>query len=153
MISYGKTTQYAIAAASRLAEVYDDHIRLSSIDIARDRGLPKPVVAKVLTILSQAGIVAGSPGPGGGYALAKPPTEIRLMDVAECFDRLEKSVSCPFGPGYCGTGNPCPLHHQLLNIQEQFRRFLNNNTLDEFRKKGKGKSMLAGVSRSRSAKA
>lgn len=152
MISYGKTTQYAIAAASRLAEVYDDRIKLSSIDIARERGLPKPVVAKVLTILSQAGLVTGSPGPGGGYALAKPPTEIRLMDVAVCFDRLDKSLSCPFGPDYCGTGNPCPLHHQLVNIQQQFRQFLDNNTLDAFRKKSKRKSILAGVTESRSAK-
>lgn len=141
MISYGKTTQYAIAAVSRLAEVYDEHIKLSSIDIARDRGLPKPVVAKVLTMLSQAGLVDGSPGPGGGYALAKPPGEIRLIDVAECFDRLEKSLSCPFGPEYCGSGNPCPLHHQLISIQEQFKRFLLNNTLDAFRKQGKEKSL------------
>lgn len=143
MISYGKTTQYAIAAASRLAEVYDEHIKLSSIDIAKERGLPKPVVAKVLTILSQAGLVTGSPGPGGGYALAKPPSEIRLMDVAECFDRLERSVSCPFGPEYCGSGNPCPLHHQLVSIQEQFRKFLTNNTLAVFMKRAKGKQLLA----------
>lgn len=153
MISYGKTTQYAIAAASRLAEVYDDRIKLSSIDIARDRGLPKPVVAKVLTILSQAGLVTGSPGPGGGYALAKLPSEIRLMDVAECFDRLEKTLSCPFGPDYCGSGNPCPLHHQLVSLQEQFRRFLNTNTLDVFRKKDQGKRVLASLAAGRRMKA
>lgn len=142
MFSYSKTTQYAIAAASRLAEVYDDKIKLSSIDIARDRGLPKPVVAKVLTVLSQAGIVTGSPGPGGGYTLAQAPEKITLLHVAECFDRVEQPLTCPFGPGYCGTGNPCPLHHQLVNLQDQFSRFLKNNTLAAFRRKDKGSKLL-----------
>lgn len=142
MFSYSKTTQYAIAAASRLAEVYDHKIKLSSMDIAHDRGLPKPVVAKVLTVLSQAGIVTGSPGPGGGYTLAESPEKITLYRVAECFDRLEQPLTCPFGPGYCGTGNPCPLHHQLVNLQEQFSRFLKNNSLASFRKKGQGAKLL-----------
>lgn len=142
MFSYSKTTQYAIAAASRLAEVYDDKIKLSSMDIAQDRGLPKPVVAKVLTVLSQAGIVTGSPGPGGGYTLAQSPEKITLLHVVECFDRVEQPLSCPFGPGYCGTGNPCPLHHQLVNLQDQFSRFLKNNTLAVFRRKDKGSQLL-----------
>jgi Rrf2 family iron-sulfur cluster assembly transcriptional regulator len=74
MTPYGKTAQTAIAAVSRLAEVYDParRVKLNSADIAGHRHLPQPVVSKVLTTLSQAGIVSGSPGPGGGYWLACP---------------------------------------------------------------------------------
>ncbi len=139
MVSYNKTTQYAIAAASRLAEVYDEQLRLSSIDIAKSRELPQPVVAKVLTILSQAGLVSGSPGPGGGYSLAKPPSGIRLIDIADCFERNEKELTCPFGPNYCGTGNPCPLHHQLIALMNQYQQFLEQNTLAVFTKDSKKK--------------
>lgn len=134
MTPYGKTAQHAIAAASLLAQVYHQNRKLSSIDIAKERGLPKPVVAKVLTVLSQAGIVTGAPGPGGGYCLAKPPEKITLADVAECFDRQQEVVSCPFGPTYCGTGNPCPLHHQLTAIRDKLVHFLNTNTLASFTK-------------------
>lgn len=147
MISYGKTTQYAIAAASRLAEVYAEQGKLSSIDIARERNLPQPVVAKVLTILSQAGLVTGAPGPRGGYALAKPPNQIRLLDVADCFERSDKTLTCPFGPTYCGSGNPCPLHHQIVALVNQFQRFLEENTLAVFtkntRKKKQATALLA----------
>ena len=139
MTPYGKTAQHAIAAASLLAQVYHEKIKLSSIDIAKERGLPKPVVAKVLTVLSQAGIVTGAPGPGGGYCLAKPPEKITLADVAECFDRQQEAVSCPFGPTYCGTGNPCPLHHQLTAIRDRLVQFLKTNTLASFAKTVKQK--------------
>ena len=74
---YGRQTETAIAAMSRLSEVYDGGVtRLSASEIARDRGLQAPSVAKILTTLSQAGLVGGMPGPGGGYALAKEPSEV-----------------------------------------------------------------------------
>jgi Rrf2 family protein len=132
MTPYGKTAEYAVAAASRLAEVYHENKKLNSQEIAEARQLPKPVVAKVLTILSQAGIVQGSPGPGGGYSLAKPPGLIKLVDIARCFDRKESTLSCPFGPNHCGVGTPCPLHLQLAAIRDQLMQFLENNTLAVF---------------------
>jgi Rrf2 family protein len=132
MTPYGKTAQHAIAAVSRLAQAYARKQRLSSADIAESRGLPKPVIAKVLTVLSQAGLVAGSPGPGGGYLLAKPPGDIRLYDVATLFDRLEDNLTCPFGPTWCGNGPPCPLHDQLDRLRDRIKTFLVANTFAPF---------------------
>jgi hypothetical protein len=52
---YGKQTERAIGAMSRLAEVWDGgKTRLSAFDIADQRGLPRPMIAKILTTLSQA---------------------------------------------------------------------------------------------------
>ncbi len=58
MIRYGKTTQTAISAMSRLAEVYESREQLSSHDIARDREIAQTLAAKLLTTLSQAGLEA-----------------------------------------------------------------------------------------------
>lgn len=134
MIPYGKTAQTAVAAVSRLAEVYDSATppRLNSADIAKNRRLPQPVVAKVLTILSQAGIVNGSPGPGGGYWLARPPQSITLYDVVQLFERLEDNLSCPFGPNYCGSGPHCPIHFDILRLREQLISFLKTTTFARF---------------------
>jgi Rrf2 family iron-sulfur cluster assembly transcriptional regulator len=134
MTPYGKTAQHAIAAVSRLAQAYDPvrKAKLSSADIAESRGLPQPVVAKVLTILSQAGLVGGSPGPGGGYWLAKPPAEISFYDVAILFDRLDENLSCPFGPNWCGNGPRCPMHYQLEGLRTQIAEFLKRNTFAGF---------------------
>lgn len=134
MTPYGKTAQTAIAAVSRLAEVHapSKPVKLNSADIAENRHLPQPVVAKVLTILSQAGIVHGSPGPHGGYWLARSPSEVSLYDVVALFERLEENVSCPFGPNYCGTGPQCPLHLDLVTVREQVIAFLKTSTLARF---------------------
>lgn len=134
MTPYGKTAQNAIAALSRLAQVYDAKggARLSSGDIARARNLPQPLVAKILTILSQAGLITGAPGPGGGYALARPPGQVTLREVARLFERPEEELGCPFGPGWCGTGPQCPLHEQLQALRERFQDFLGSNTLALF---------------------
>ena len=134
MMPYGKTAQTAVAAVSRLAEVYDPdrRVKLNSADIAEKRHLPQPVVAKVLTILSQAGIVNGSPGPGGGYWLARPPESVTLHDVVSLFERIDQNVNCPFGPDYCGNGPQCPMHFDMLRIREQLITFLKTSTFARF---------------------
>ena len=134
MTPYGKTAQTAIAAVSRLAEVYSPtkRVKLNSADIAERRSLPQPVVAKVLTILSQLGIVNGSPGPGGGYWLARTPDSVSLYDIVSPFERLDENVSCPFGPQYCGHGPHCPMHQDLLKVREQIIAFLKTSTFDRF---------------------
>lgn len=132
---YGKQTERAIAAMSRLAEVWDGgRTRLSALEIATQRNLPAPMVAKLLTSLSQAGLVTGSPGPGGGYSLARSPDRIALQDVFVLFEREDTSTNCPFGGGVCGVGDPCPLHEPLVTLQAQTRRLLRETCFDIFRK-------------------
>ena len=134
MAPYGKVAQVAIAAISRLAEVYEPtrSVRLSSKHISEHRKLSAPLVAKVLVGLSQAGLVDGVPGPGGGYALAKSPADIRLIDVAKLFGQREDQLTCPFGPEWCGHGPHCPLHEELSAIRDRIEDFLERNTLAAF---------------------
>lgn len=133
MFKYGKTAQNAIAAMSYLAEVFDGgETKLSSLDIAERRRLPKPLVAKILVVLSQAGFVDGTRGPGGGYWLSKDPSTISLSDIVVQFEKTGDSLQCPFGPGWCGHGAPCPLHDQLVELDTQMSDFLETTTLDVF---------------------
>ena len=132
---YGKQTETAIAAVSRLAEVWDGgSTRLSANDIAAERNLQRPFVGKILTALSQAGLVTGSPGPGGGYTLARDPKKIRLYDVYRLFEREDESRTCPFGGGVCGVGDPCALHDKLVSLKAALDDLLLNTTFEEFRR-------------------
>ncbi len=152
-LMYGKQTECAIAAMSRLAEIYDGgKTRLSSSDIADSRGLPRPFVAKTLSVLAQAGLVNGSRGPGGGCTLAKHPRKIKLYDILgggctlakhprkiklydifKLFEREDASDNCPFGGGVCGVGDPCPLHDKLVAVQHAMDDLLRETTFEEFR--------------------
>lgn len=137
MIKYGKTAQNAISAMSYLADAYDGGAtRVSSLDIANARQLPKPLVAKLLVVLSQAGMVSGSPGPKGGYSLARPPSEITLHSIVDLFEKTDARIMCPFGPDWCGNESPCPLHDKIVEMEDNLSNFLCSTTLEVFQKNG-----------------
>ena len=136
---FNKSTESAIAAMSLLAEAWcvDKGQRLTATQVAERRGLRKPFVAKLLTILSQAGLVVGSPGPRGGYSLGRSPDGITLLDIAQCFEREHLILACPFGPDYCGNGEEkCPLHDEVVALRAQLDAFLERTTLAVFCKPG-----------------
>lgn len=133
MLRCGKTAQHAISVMSYLAERYDHGAtRLSSHEVAEKRQLPQPLVAKILTTMSVAGLVHGTRGPGGGYWLAKAPGRISLAHIVENFERDDADVMCAFGPSWCGTGDPCPLHDDLVAFKQEWSDYLNKTTLTVF---------------------
>jgi Rrf2 family protein len=132
-LQIGKTAQNAIAAVSYLAECYRDELGpVSSKAVADARDLSKSLAAKILTTLSQSGIVSGSTGPGGGYELAIEPGKIKLMDVVSHFELQNKAVTCPFGEDWCGNYDQCPLHDEILVLATDVERFLVENNFGGF---------------------
>ena len=97
------------------------------------RGLQQPFVEKVLSQLSQAGLVIGSRGPGGGFALARDPKTIKLYDVFKLFERIDSDDTCPFGEGRCGVGQSCPLHDNLVAVKKAMDHLLHDTTFEAFR--------------------
>lgn len=132
MIRYRKTAQSAISAISMLAEVYADGRQLSSREIAISRELPQTLVAKLLSMLSHAGLISGTRGPGGGYSLARSPSSISLAEVVSIFERPGGKILCPFGPNWCGNGDPCPLHDTYTQLSQQFDDWLRDTSLEVF---------------------
>lgn len=132
MFGYGKMSGCAVAAMSALAENHKSGERLSSQQIAESRNLSQPLVAKVLTVLSQGGFVLGTRGPGGGYRLARPPSQITIHDVVELFEGHRDPSACPFGPGWCGVGDPCPLHDTLFGMADTAASKLQKKTFAIF---------------------
>jgi Rrf2 family transcriptional regulator, iron-sulfur cluster assembly transcription factor len=136
MIRYGKTAQTALAIMSMLAERYDGgKTVVSSLEIAKTRRLSPALVAKILTQLSTSGLVDGTRGPGGGYWLAKSPRLISLEDVVALFGRQKEDVMCPFGPGWCGKKEPCPMHEQVSAFSDEWQDYLRKTKLSIFQTK------------------
>lgn len=133
MLQIGKTAQNAIAIMSYLARCYSDKTGpVSSQQASEARKISKALTAKILTTLSSMGYVKGSKGPGGGYSLAKPPETITLMDVANCFELQYNEMMCPFGEGWCGNHEPCPLHDQIQEIRDKTEEFLTKSNFGGF---------------------
>ncbi len=127
----GKVGQQAIAAVSYLAS--RGAAFASAAEVASARRLPQPIVGKILSELAQCGLVRSTPGPGGGYTLARPAADITLLDVVSVFDGAEQPLMmCPFGPDWCGHHAPCPLHDSIVAAGAQFDAFLRQQTFGVF---------------------
>jgi len=134
MFIYGKTAANAVSVMSYLAAEADRHA--GSAEIAESRDLSRALTAKLLTQLAAAGLVKGTPGPGGGYTLARQAEQIRLIDIVSIFGQIEPPSLCPFGPNWCGVGEPCPLHDTIQDLLETNRNFIETTTLAIFQKNG-----------------
>ncbi len=135
MFVYGQTAANAIAVMSYLAA--DPSHRAGSAEIAESRGISRALTAKLLTQLAAAKFVVGQPGPGGGYTLAKDPNAISLLDIASLFEQIDPPSVCSFGHGWCGHGEPCPLHKAVHGLIEMNRRFMQETRLSVFRNRNR----------------
>jgi Rrf2 family iron-sulfur cluster assembly transcriptional regulator len=137
MFRYGKLARQAVSAMSYLAENYSPGGGfLSSSEVSKHRKIPIALSAKLLSQLSGVGLTIGITGPGGGYRLARPPAEIHLSEIVNLFEREMDEFPCPFGKGWCGNGDPCPLHDDFIRIEENGRLFLEQTSLAVFMKCG-----------------
>ena len=60
--------------------------RLSATDLADETGLPLPTTQKLLGRLAGAGLLNSARGAGGGFALARPGSEISLAEIVEAVE-------------------------------------------------------------------
>lgn len=98
-------------------------------DIAAAQGLPQSFLAKIFQKFVQHGIVRSYRGRQRGYALAKPPKEIRLKKVLEAVEGPDLFDRCIFWSNRCADQNPCLLHERWKQIKPQLMRMMERTTL------------------------
>lgn len=78
--------EYACRAAVELGTRYHAHTTLTAQEIAERRHIPEKYLAQILLQLKRAGLVRSMRGAQGGYLLARPPEDLRLLDIVEAID-------------------------------------------------------------------
>lgn len=104
------------------------HDRLCLIgDIARDYGISRNHLVKVVHGLAREGFLSTFRGRGGGITLARKPSEIRIGDVVRFTEGSFKPVECFRPDNTCAITAACSLPAIL---SEAFRNFI--STLDRY---------------------
>ncbi len=85
---YSRATEYAITALGHLGELPEGARRMAR-RIAEEEGLPAFFLAKTLQTLARQGLLKSAKGPTGGFALNKPASKIRLIDLIAAIDGLD----------------------------------------------------------------
>jgi len=60
--------------------------RLSATELSADTGVPLPTTQKLMGQLAASGLLSSVRGAGGGFALARPASEISLADIVEAVE-------------------------------------------------------------------
>ncbi len=80
-----RAASYALHAVTYMAAQKSDRPIASHL-IARERGIPERFLLKVLKPLVSVGILTSVKGPNGGYRLARPASEISMLQIIEAAD-------------------------------------------------------------------
>ncbi len=91
--------RYAMVALVDLA-IQPPETLSSLSELSRRQQLSLPYLEQLFVKLRRAGLVESVRGPGGGYRLAQPPSEIRVVDVLSAVD--EEVSAMKSGAGASG---------------------------------------------------
>ncbi len=113
------STDFALRLLMRLAIEPDRH--QTSDDLARQVGVPRNHIQKIVQTLAEAGLVRTLRGARGGVLLAKPAAEINLGAVVRRLERDQALAEC-FRPdgGACCLSPDCRLRGRLWRAREAF---------------------------------
>ena len=131
---------YAARALLSLALHVDEDGPTSVRDIADRTGLPQPYLEQILLALKGAGLVRSKRGVGGGYVLARPPSEITLGDIVSAADGpiVAGDFGEPHEDGACDHEGQCVLLAIWAEVGDYMRRHLDSSTLADIAAMARG---------------
>ncbi len=127
--------EYGLRCLLRLAR--SDELQSQTIpEIAAAEGLSPPYVAKLLSVLRQAGFIESMRGRAGGYYLARKPAEIGLGSLLLALGEplFDEPGYCqrhagPETSGNCVHHSDCTLRALWHTLEQWMRRSLDQITL------------------------
>jgi len=139
-VSYiSNAVEYALHCLLYLVDSSGRSVAASTRDLAELQGVSAEYLAKVFTKLHQAGLVVGVEGAGGGFALARAPEKVSVLDVIVAIDGKKPLFDCRnirLGCAVFGSSAPrwaskgvCSIHAVMLEAEARMRTVLAGHSL------------------------
>lgn len=129
MLRVSKMTDYAIVLMTCLARREATEM-VAARDLASTMGLPQPTVSKLLKMLTQGELLTSTRGVSGGYALARKPEDISLVEMIEAIEGPLSMTDCSSeGNCDCDIQPACGLRANWTYINGQLMSTLRGITL------------------------
>lgn len=135
-----KKAKYGLKAMSYLAGVETGQTALVA-DIAEANQIPKKFLDAILAELRNGGFVYSKKGKGGGYMLAKPPSEISVGNLIRALDGPLAPIQCASKTIYrrcddCADEKHCAVRLVMIEARDAIAKVFDNTSLEQMRKKG-----------------
>lgn len=109
-------------------------------DVAERTGLPQPYLEQILLALKGAGLVRSKRGVGGGYVLARDPSEVTLGQIVSAVDGpiVAGDFGEPHQDGACDHEGQCVLLAVWADVGQRMRQHLDSFTLADMVAQARG---------------
>jgi Rrf2 family protein len=124
-----RNTDYSIRALVYLA--LHSGKEITAGEIAEEQDVPLEYLQKILQKLSRSGFVLSQRGACGGFALARAPQEINLLDVIETMQGKLAMNKCFLEKEACPRSPQCVLKNNWLQLEQRIAAFLSQITLQD----------------------
>ena len=135
MLTISRETDYAARVLLHLA-LQPAGQRATAQQIAGQCLIPRRMVRRVVTRLGVAGLVITARGSEGGIVLARPASQISLLDVVEAMEGAVALNACTVNPGICPLIPTCTVHDVWVVARQELRATLARTTFDRLAQKG-----------------
>jgi sulfate adenylyltransferase subunit 2 len=128
-----KKAKYAIKALLALAG-HDREEPVRIADLARDEQIPAKFLELILLDLRNQGILQSRKGKGGGYLLARDPSDIYLGQIVRMFDGPLAPVPCASQTGYvpcsdCRNEDVCGVRLAMRDVRDATANILDGTSI------------------------
>ena len=149
---FSTSVTHALRALSYLA-VNEGNDAVLGRDVAREVRVPAHYLAKILATLARAGVLTATRGVHGGYQLARPAREIKLVEVVEPFEGKRTRPGCLLRPEHpCREDGACSAHTAWSEVKTAYSSFLERTTLADIQGGGVAAETCGPGVRSRGAR-
>ncbi|OLP53203.1 Rrf2 family transcriptional regulator [Rhizobium rhizosphaerae] len=106
-------------------------------EIAVRNNIPKKFLDTILLELRNVGILKSKKGPGGGYSLARPASQIRIGHVIRTLDGPLAPIRCASRTAYeicddCADPESCEVRRSMTVVRDAVADILDSMSLDDF---------------------
>lgn len=128
---FSQTVEYALRAAVFLAsQDAESGSRMNSEQIAEATKVPQAYLSKVLKQLTHKEIITSARGAKGGFAIARPPDQISILEIVNAVEPFQRIRTCPLGLT-AHKNQLCALHCRMDHALETVELELSHSTLAE----------------------
>ena len=130
--------RYATRAMLDLALHFDEGPILIK-DISKRQGISKQYLEQLFIPLRAAGLVRATRGAGGGFTLAKLPSQIKLSEIIQVMEGSASPVECVDNARICSRSDSCVTREVWAEMKEAIGKVLEFTTLQDLVQRQRGK--------------
>ena len=119
--------RYAVTAMLDLA-LHENQKPVTLADISQCERISLSYLEQLFARLRRNGLVEGIRGPGGGYRLAKPATDVTIAEIIRAVDEKVDATGC-MGKQNCRDGVTCLTHELWCDLSKEIFNFLSGISL------------------------